>query len=94
MGIIVVLGDESRLTVMDAVKILWQTISTLYETSPHAEPKIVGLPANLLDHDTPEKMVETVEREFGGKLHILFDNAAYDEMRPIGKLMPNTSIDP
>ncbi|KAL0258966.1 hypothetical protein SLS55_006471 [Diplodia seriata] len=49
-------------------------------------PKIVGMPANLLSPDTPELLLDAVKREFGGRLDILINNAAYDEFRPIGEL--------
>lgn len=34
-------------------------------------------------------MLDAVKRDFGGKLDILVNNAAYDEMRPIGELDPD-----
>lgn len=52
-------------------------------------PKILGLPANLLSPDVPALMLDAVKRDFGGKLDILVNNAAYDEMRPIGELDPD-----
>ncbi|KKY28165.1 putative short-chain dehydrogenase reductase sdr [Diplodia seriata] len=49
-------------------------------------PRIVGVPANLLSPDTPGLLLDAVKREFGGRLDILVNNAAYDEFRPIGEL--------
>ncbi|KAB2576676.1 3-methylitaconate isomerase [Lasiodiplodia theobromae] len=51
--------------------------------------KILGLPANLLSPDVPALMLDAVKRDFGGKLDILVNNAAYDEFRPIGELDPD-----
>ncbi|KAL1647467.1 hypothetical protein SLS58_002797 [Diplodia intermedia] len=49
-------------------------------------PRIVGVPANLLSPDTPALLLDAVGREFGGRLDILVNNAAYDEFRPVGEL--------
>lgn len=61
-------------------------MQSVYESSPYTAPKIVGLPADILLADTPTRLVDAVESEFGGKLHIMVNNAAYDEIRPVGQL--------
>ncbi|KAH7009156.1 short-chain dehydrogenase [Macrophomina phaseolina] len=63
-----------------------ESIRSLYRSSPHSAPKIVGITGNLLSADAPERIAGAVEREFHGKLHILINNASCLETRPIGQL--------
>lgn len=81
-----VIGTCSSPESLHHIDTLSQTVSDLYSSSAHPAPRIIGLPANLLDENTSQSLVDAVKREFGGKIHILINNAAYDELRPIGSL--------
>lgn len=61
-------------------------MQSVYESSPYTAPKIIGLPADILLADTSTRLADAVESEFGGKLHIMVNNATYDEIRPVGQL--------
>ncbi|KAK0647442.1 Short chain dehydrogenase asqE [Lasiodiplodia hormozganensis] len=81
-----VLGTCSAPTSLHHLDELARSVQSVYESSPYTAPKIIGLPADILLADTPTRLVDAVESEFGGKLHIMVNNAAYDEIRPVGQL--------
>jgi NAD(P)-dependent dehydrogenase (short-subunit alcohol dehydrogenase family) len=81
-----VLGTCSSPESLSRIQELAAAISDIYRTSAEKAPRLVGLDANLLDPDTPQRMAAAVEKEFDGKVHILVNNAAYDELRSIGQL--------
>ncbi|KAL1620267.1 hypothetical protein SLS56_009701 [Neofusicoccum ribis] len=82
-----IIGTCSSPGSLHHIESLSQAVESAYQASAsYPTPKIVGLPANLLSADTPQAMLDAVKREFGGKLDILVNNAAYDEFRPMGQL--------
>lgn len=47
---------------------------------------MVGIAADIFSFESPALIAETLLNAFAGKLHILVNNAAYDETRPMGSL--------
>lgn len=71
---------------MQHIEELAQQIKELYKSSRYRAPLIVGIAANVLSHDSPLVIAETLEKTFDGKLHIVINNAAYYEFRQMGEL--------
>lgn len=65
-------------------------MSDLYARSESSRsfiaPKVVGVVANIISSDCVAAIVEGLERNFGGKLDILVNNAAVMEIQPVGSI--------
>lgn len=81
-----VLGTCSSTSSLKHINTLASSIQDAYSETQHAVPRIIGLDANLLSAETPQRLADAVKREFNGAVHILINNAAYDEERPVGEL--------
>ncbi|CZR67906.1 related to 3-oxoacyl-[acyl-carrier-protein] reductase [Phialocephala subalpina] len=81
-----ILGTCSSPESMHHIDTLSRTVSNLYASSAYQAPKVIGIAANVLSLDTPKLIVEAMEKDFGGKLDILVNNAAHLEGGGIGQL--------
>lgn len=81
-----ILGTCSSETSMHNIESLSSEITEYYRGTGCDAPKIVGVAANVLSLETPGIVAEAVEKHFNSKIHILVNNAAYDELREMGKL--------
>ncbi|KAB8214228.1 hypothetical protein BDV33DRAFT_228432 [Aspergillus novoparasiticus] len=79
-----ILGTCSSETSMHHIESLSSEITEYYWGTGCDAPKIVGVAANVLSLDTPGIVAEAVEKHFNSKIHILVNNAAYDELREMG----------
>ncbi|TDZ16594.1 Short-chain type dehydrogenase/reductase [Colletotrichum orbiculare MAFF 240422] len=81
-----ILGTCSSQKSMSHFETLDQAVKDNYSSSQFEAPRIVGLPLDLLAADFHDIVADKVRDEFGGKLNIIVNNAAYAEFRPIGQL--------
>ena len=69
---------------------LSEIVSDLYARSGNPQslvtPKIIGVVANIISLDCAAAIVEALDRNFGGKLDILVNNAAVMEILPVGSI--------
>lgn len=83
-----VLATCSRPESLHHIDTLTHSIHDLYKRSPHAsaEPKILGLVADILDSSTPSKIADALQRHFVGHLDIFVNNACFASAMGIGEL--------
>ncbi|KAF7586284.1 hypothetical protein BBP40_009161 [Aspergillus hancockii] len=81
-----ILGTCSSETSMHNIESLSSEVTEYYRGTGCDAPKIVGIAANVLSLNTPGIIAEAVKKHFDSKVHILVNNAAYDELREMGKL--------
>ncbi|KAF7593915.1 hypothetical protein BBP40_010617 [Aspergillus hancockii] len=81
-----ILGTCSSPASMHNIETLSSEVSDFYNGTGYNAPNIVGVVANITSLDTPGIIADALEKHFSSKLHILVNNAAYDEMREMGKL--------
>ncbi|KAM3430057.1 hypothetical protein MY4824_007889 [Beauveria thailandica] len=81
-----VLGTCSSTASVQQIESIAQQVQELYKSTGHQAPVVVGIAANVLAHESPLPIAETIEKRFNGKLDILINNAAYCEFRQMGEL--------
>ncbi len=81
-----VLATCSKKGSLHLVDTISHTVASIYENSPSNNPKISGLAADILEDTTPERMANSLERQFSGKLDIFVNNACVPSAMGIGEL--------
>ncbi|CEI70918.1 hypothetical protein FVEN_g9705 [Fusarium venenatum] len=81
-----ILATSSSPKSLYQIESLATEVYKLYETSDHSCPSVVGVAANLFSPDFADIIANEIRDTFGSKLHIIVNNAAYWEFRPMGEL--------
>ncbi|KAL5591120.1 hypothetical protein FOBRF1_014677 [Fusarium oxysporum] len=81
-----IIGTSSSEATLHLFKSLKADIADSYRHHQASIPRLIGVPANILSLETPERLADLVQDHFNGELNILVNNACYDEMRPMGSL--------
>ncbi|EXM12479.1 hypothetical protein V3481_007410 [Fusarium oxysporum f. sp. vasinfectum] len=81
-----IIGTSSSEATLHLFRSLEADIADSYCHHQASIPRFIGIPANILSLETPERLADSVQDHFNGELNILVNNACYDEMRPMGSL--------
>ncbi|KAL0934953.1 3-oxoacyl-(acyl-carrier-protein) reductase [Colletotrichum truncatum] len=81
-----ILATSSSPNSLHLIESLATEVGELYEDSGYLRPRVVGVAANLLSPDFADTIAEEIHDTFNNKVHIIINNAAYSEMRPMGEL--------
>ncbi|EXK27039.1 hypothetical protein FOMG_16477 [Fusarium oxysporum f. sp. melonis 26406] len=68
------------------IEFLAAEVNELYKTSNYQCPRVVGVAANLLSPDFADSIANDIRDTFNSKVHIIVNNAAYTDFRPMGEL--------
>lgn len=81
-----ILATSSSPKSLYQIESLAAEVNELYETSDYLRPRVVGVAANLLSPDFADSIANEIRNIFNSKLHIIVNNAAYCDFRPMGEL--------
>ncbi|KAF4995800.1 hypothetical protein FDECE_12680 [Fusarium decemcellulare] len=81
-----ILGTCSSPQSLCQIDTLAALVQDTYKSSHQKCPRVIGVAANLLSSEFAEVVADKVRDAFGGKLHIIVNNAAFIDWRAMGDL--------
>ncbi|KAF5573252.1 hypothetical protein FPCIR_14032 [Fusarium pseudocircinatum] len=81
-----ILASSSSHKSLYMIESLAAEVKEIYKTSNYQCPRVVGVAANLLSPDFADSIANEIRDTFNSKVHIIVNNAAYTDFRPMGDL--------